>query len=350
MKYLKLYSGLISIYFLFLLILLSQPVYAHHSGANFDRETTVELAGSIVGYTFRNPHIYVEIKVQNDDGESSVWLIEGHSVTGARRLGWSSTSLHIGENVTITANPDIDTSKQFGFLNSIEKEDGSFLYAFRKAVDDDAEKIVITPSYDFSGTWELDLKMFDFSGVNAQPPSDYSYTETGLLQREFFSTNDNPAINCQTVGVPRMIVWPYGYNFSRNDEVIVITKEHEDIRREIFLNRELNDILKERPERTHIGVSVGYFTTPKHLVVETGGFSATPWGLSSGLDSSEKKRVVEQYQLDDSGFVIDVTYTVEDPEYLTAPITVKGRYLKTPNRDFNHIPCDPVTAGRHLEK
>ncbi len=340
----------ISHYSALLMTVLVSPVSAHHSGANFDRANQVELVGEITDFTFRNPHVYIELAVQNSEGKIDQWLLEGHSVTGARRLGWTPTSLKVGENVTVLANPDRDQNKYFALLSSVEKSDGASLYAFRKPAseNENAAKEIITPSHDFVGTWDLDLKMFNFLTANGQPPEEYNYTNAGLAQREQFSVDDNPALNCQTVGVPRMVVWPYGYNFSRDGETLVITKEHENISREIFLDSNLDDLLDKQMESTHIGVSVGYFKAPRHLVVETAGFSATPWGISSGLDSSTKKRVTEEYKLAEDGLSIDVSYTVEDSIYLTKPISVNGRYLKKTNRDFIQTACDPETARRHV--
>lgn len=331
-----------------LTLLLAHPVAAHHSGSNFDRDNQVQFVGEITKFTFRNPHVYLELETQNSDGKTEQWLIEGHSVTGARRLGWTSSSLQVGEQVTVLANPDRDQGKQFALLSSVQKSDGSFLYAFRKPADENVAKEVIKPSFDFLGTWELDLSSFNFLTANGQPPQDYHYTELGLEQRDQFSVDDNPALNCQTVGVPRMVVWPYGYNFSRDGDTLMITKEHENIRRDIFLNSALDELLDKQVEPTYIGVSVGEFETPQHLVVQSAGFSATPWGISSGLDSSTEKRVTEEYRLAEDGLSIEVSYTVEDSVYLTQAITVTGRYLKKANADFAEIPCDLETARRHI--
>lgn len=133
--------------------------YAHHSGANFDRSKQVQLAGEIRGFEFKNPHVYIEVAVDSEQGAQQIWLIEGHSVTGATRLGWSTDSLAIGEKVAVIANPDRDPGKRFAILDSLQKTDGSFLYAYRKPKSEQSEKPPeIKPAQDFSGTWELDLE------------------------------------------------------------------------------------------------------------------------------------------------------------------------------------------------
>lgn len=46
---------------------------------------------------------------------------------------------------------------------------------------------------------------------------------------------------------------------------------------------------------------------------------------------------------------MDVSITVEDPEYLAAPYTREGGYDKARDHEFSDIPCDVETARRHLK-
>ena len=48
------------------------------------------------------------------------------------------------------------------------------------------------------------------------------------------------------------------------------------------------------------------------LVVETTGFNALRWGNGQGIDSSEKKKIVERYKLIDGGKAMSLSYTLED--------------------------------------
>ena len=53
-----------------LAMLLPCITFAHHSRANFDDSLVVELTGTIVDYTWRNPHVYFEIQTDDDAGVS----------------------------------------------------------------------------------------------------------------------------------------------------------------------------------------------------------------------------------------------------------------------------------------
>jgi hypothetical protein len=83
-------------------------------------------------------------------------------------------------------------------------------------------------------------------------------------------------------------------------------------------------------------------------LVETRGFTATPWGNSRGLDSSAAKRVVERYRLIEDGFGMSVSYTIEDPEFLIEPVTVTANYRISADFDFIDEQCDLDVASRHL--
>ena len=138
----------------------------------------------------------------------------------------------------------------------------------------------------------------------------------------------------------------YGINWFRDDESIRIEKEHLDEKRVIWLGA--SAVAVERGPASYVGISMGHFESDRHLIVETDGFLPTRWGNANGIDSSEHKRLIENYVLSEDGMAMEISYTIEDPEYLTEPVTVSGRYLKGPNRDFVEFGCDPESASRHL--
>lgn len=47
---------------------ISAAAWAHHSRGNFDLENTVELQGTITEFSWRNPHTFATLAVENDDG------------------------------------------------------------------------------------------------------------------------------------------------------------------------------------------------------------------------------------------------------------------------------------------
>jgi len=324
---------------------ISSYAAAHHSRANFDNSMTVQITGTVVDYSWRNPHVYMEVEGEDETGVSRTWLLEAHSVTAMAGFGWDRDSLDDGELVTFSGSPDRNPSKFFVLLDYIDKADGSRLYAFgdRSA---EREELVIAASDDFTGTWSLDFSRFNSREAGGAPPTDWSYTEKAQAEAEAFSVNDNPELNCLQIGVPKVVIYPYGTNWTRDENTIRIQKEHLNENRVIWLDRDAETLKNQAP--SYLGDSYGYFESERHLVVETSGFLPTIWGNANGVDSSEQKTVIEHYVLAENGMSIEVSYTVTDPVYLTESGTKTGGYIKALDREFEEIECDPTAASRHL--
>lgn len=318
---------------------------AHHSRANFDSEKTVVLNGTIVDFSWRNPHVFVEISADDTNGNNQTWLVEAHSVTSMQRNGWNRESLKVGEPVKLTGSPDRDPSKYFVLMNSIEKSDGTKLYAFRNPEAAPVQKVV-EPSADFSGTWNLDMSRFNTRLAGGGPP-EWNYTEAGQALVNDFSVNQNPELNCLAIGVPRISIYPYGTNFKRSENSLEIQKEHLNEERIAWFDRNAEALKNQEP--SYVGLSYGQLKSPKHLIIESWNFLPTKWGNANGVDSSSEKTVVEEYILSEDGMSIEIKITITDPVYMNSPVIVTGGYLKDESREFAKVPCDPRAASRHLD-
>ena len=73
------------------------PAVAHHAfGAEFDADAPIRLEGAIVRVEWVNPHSWIHIDVENDDGTSQVWMIEGGTPNVLLRRGLRRECLTIG--------------------------------------------------------------------------------------------------------------------------------------------------------------------------------------------------------------------------------------------------------------
>jgi hypothetical protein len=338
----------VAIRLLLLVALLGFPALtvAHHSRANFAADTTVEISGTLQEFVWRNPHVYLKIDAPDASGEPQSWLIEAHSITGMKGHGWSKETLSPGAQVTVVGRPDRNPNKRYVLMSYVQMADGSQMFAMNRNRQQ-GRGHGIPPSLDFSGTWTLDLSTRDVL-LAGGPPDDWPYTELGQELALQYDRLDDPENDCEPVGLPQMTLYPYGTNWSRETDRIVIEKEHLDEQRIIYL-----DVLP--PEAadapaSYVGTSVGRFESERHLVVETTGFLATRWGIMNGIDSSGQKKVTESFMLAADGLVLDLSYVIEDPVYLTEPVTVSGRLLKAPNRAFTRYGCDSENARQHLDR
>jgi hypothetical protein len=99
------------------------PVYAHHSDAGLDMNSTVTLDGTVLQYNFRNPHVYIIVAVEDDDGETVEWELQTSSTITVTRMGWTRESLAPGDGVTVSVHAAVD-GRPYGLLDSIQKDNG----------------------------------------------------------------------------------------------------------------------------------------------------------------------------------------------------------------------------------
>ncbi|HLF11641.1 MAG TPA: DUF6152 family protein [Gammaproteobacteria bacterium] len=332
------------------LLLVSCAVDAHHSRAAFLLDETIEFDATVTEVAWMSPHVYIEVATRNAAGVEEAWTLEGHSIPGFVRLGWQRDSVQAGDRARIIAHPNRNRDRRFAMLYSLTLEDGSTYYAVQipegKTVPGVENRAPTSPSKDFSGTWRHMVPLFEATIGSFRPPAEWPLTDKGRAQVDVWNVNDDPELDCVPMGVPRLILATYSHAWTRMADRIVIEKERSPQVRVIHMDGapRPSDFLPNE-----LGYSVGRLEADGSLVVETTGFAPTRWGNARGLDSSEQKRVVERFKLVGGGFRMSVSYTIEDPVYLTQPVTVEGEYQKSSDYEFVDEPCDPETARRHLQ-
>ncbi len=91
---------------------------AHHSFAMFDRDKQVTLSGTVKEFQWTNPHIFIQLVVENAAGSSEEWSIEGASPNMLFRRGWTNQSFKPGDKVTVVVNPLKDGSRGGNFVQA----------------------------------------------------------------------------------------------------------------------------------------------------------------------------------------------------------------------------------------
>jgi Family of unknown function (DUF6152) len=77
---------------------------AHHSFAMFDMSKTVTFKGTIKELQWTNPHVWVELTVQEKDGPVT-YSFEGAAIAVLKRVGWTKDSVKAGDVVTVVGHP-----------------------------------------------------------------------------------------------------------------------------------------------------------------------------------------------------------------------------------------------------
>ncbi|MGC3980511.1 MAG: DUF6152 family protein [Steroidobacteraceae bacterium] len=81
------------------------PADAHHSTSQFDLDTVVTIKGTVLKLQWTNPHVFIQLLVDDANGQAVEWSLEGPNPGGLARVGWRANSLKPGDKVTIVYNP-----------------------------------------------------------------------------------------------------------------------------------------------------------------------------------------------------------------------------------------------------
>ena len=96
---------------------------AHHSAAMFDDAKVLELTGVVKEMQWANPHIWIQLVV-DDNGAKKEWSLEGGSPNTLSRRGWRSTTFKAGDMVTVRLNPMKDGTAAGLFVGAKFASDG----------------------------------------------------------------------------------------------------------------------------------------------------------------------------------------------------------------------------------
>ncbi len=91
------------------LFLVGASVQAHHAfAAEFDASKPVRLRGTITKMEWINPHSWLHLDVEKDDGTVESWMIEAGPPGALVRRGWSRESVIPGTEVLVEGYQAID--------------------------------------------------------------------------------------------------------------------------------------------------------------------------------------------------------------------------------------------------
>jgi hypothetical protein len=78
-------------------------VDAHHSfAAEYDRDRTITVTGSVTKLEWTNPHARLYVEGKDETGKLLVWDFELGPPNGLMRRGWNRNSLKQGHTVTVS--------------------------------------------------------------------------------------------------------------------------------------------------------------------------------------------------------------------------------------------------------
>ncbi|PCJ42689.1 MAG: hypothetical protein COA71_04065 [SAR86 cluster bacterium] len=120
---------------------MTQSVTAHHSFAMFDVSKEQIVIGRVIRWAFNNPHTWLYIEVEDEDGNTQTWGFEGAAQIHAMRQGVNGTTFQPGEIVKVVMLP-LSSGDPAGAMCFVQKEDGSIVRPNDGVCDSDARAAV----------------------------------------------------------------------------------------------------------------------------------------------------------------------------------------------------------------
>ena len=322
----------------FLASLMGTSAIAHHSFVAFDEGREAFVRGAVTGYDFRNPHTYIFMDVALPGGQVETWRIEGETRNDLYRNGWREDSLQVGDVITVTINPAVDSGRRYGRLLSLEKTDGTVLAIPND--DDERGRDNIVPATSMDGVWLAIQTFRDFNGLVEAVANDKARQEAQALRAAGAMP---PNTRCIDMSIPQRLGRAHVYEIETvSDELILIHGEDDAEPRRIYLDGRSHPDDIPNEQRSYTGHSVGHWEG-ETLVIDTTYFPEQDNGHAV-YPSGQQKHLVERFTLNDDKTHIVIDFTVEDSEYLSAPISHTFNWQHSPHVVRLPHSCDIESA------
>jgi hypothetical protein len=292
-----------------LILLVSPSALAHHSAtAFFDRETIMEVEGTLTEIYWRNPHVGFKLDVVNDAGETVEWELEAGTTNTLTRRGFTADSLSIGERVR-AAGAASRRGEPAIFVSNLLLPNGDEVI-----VSDRNEPL----------RWTTD------AGDDAVPVGSADVVGSGVFKVWGFRTLyqlRSPLVLTAAAQAAKDAFDPRTGIIQRVEEW--------DARRVFYMSEDaLSDAA---PEPNHLGISVGRWEG-NTLVVETTDV-AFPFLDAEGTPISDSASMVERYTLSEDELALDYEVIVTDPVNLVEPAVWENTWIYRPGVEVRPFEC-----------
>lgn len=318
--------------FIFLMGYFTGVSFSHHSAAAFyDLENMVDMEGQIVSFDWRNPHVFLQVAINNSDGEEVIWEMESGSINTLQRYGIDREDIKIGEKVNIVgalSRHGLDemlaitiSSESMGlvavhpniakrFLSSVEDLES---LAFSSEAKDRAEE----SARGIFKVWTPERRPNTNSGNISWPLTPAAQ----LSQASWNPLIDDPALKCIPPGLPAAMDNPYPVEFREEDGAIVMYLEEWDGRR-VF---NLDQPFPISEEYSSMGYSLASWAE-NTLLVKTTKINY-PFFDDRGTPLSLDAEILEEFTLSSDESNLEWVATIIDPVNFTEPVILEGNWI-----------------------
>jgi hypothetical protein len=310
------------------------PMLGHHSAAMFDLTQQATLRGTVIQFSWTNPHAYLTVRNETNGAEQ---LIEVGPPATLQPLGLTRDAVRVGDAVSVIVHPAKRGSVVLG--RELTKTDGStwplFLHpASRRAAPTQAASSL-------QGTW-VSQGFFQMG----RQMRDWPFTPKGRAHVTAQDQLQTSHVRCVPVTAPMLMLYPVANRIAVDDSVVRMTIDWMDSERVIYMDGRSHPPDSERSLHGH---SVGRWEGAT-LVIDTTNFEEHTDGNFLTVPSSTGKHLVERLSLVEGGKHLRYEVTLTDPEWLAGPVTYSGLLDFQPALEPSGLPCDEEAARRFLRE
>jgi hypothetical protein len=318
-------------------LMFSSLALAHHSvTVFFDRNTTVEVEGTVTEIFWRNPHVGLTLEVMNVVGVIEEWELEGGTTNTLIRRGFTADSVSIGDRVKV-AGAASRRGEPAIFVSHLLLPSGEEVILSDRDLplrwtSPSADKPVLASAADVTGNGIF--KVWGFRDLY-QIRSPLMITPLAQAAVDAFDPRaDDPSLKCVPPGMPNAVLNPYPMELIDEGDRIIQRIEEWDARR-VFYMRE--DVRSQTQAPSHLGYSVGRWEGDI-LVVDTIQV-ASPFLDADGTPMSENVSMVERYTLSEDETGLQYEIVVTDPENLVEPAIWENTWVYRPGIEVRPFEC-----------
>jgi len=324
------------------LLVTATPALAHHSAAAFDGQKKTSVTGKVVEYRYMNPHIYLTLEITKEDGTKQRMEVEAGAASVLNALGFTKDKLKVGDIVTIAGSPSRRDPDKFMLGRDLTKQKDSSYVPLNIASRSIYEVKTDAVATSIEGTWFSPMSSFQaYMGAAGKFARN---EEARKVAKEMSDSKATTQKDCIPIGLPATTFYPVATTIAVQKDRVLIRTDWMDTTRTVYLDGRQHPPASQKSLHGH---SVGRWEG-KTLVVETTNFTDHPMGLSTGVPSSDQKKLVEKFSLAEDGKSLIYAGTIEDPKYLTQPAQWTGRLEYRPGMPLSNQKCNVEVARRFL--
>jgi hypothetical protein len=320
---------------------------AHHSASAFDLTTEVTVEGTIAALEWKNPHIYFTIETTGADGRPLLQQVEVGPISAVQTMGLAKNMLAPGSTISLRANPSRRGRAETLRGLDVTTSDGA-IHPLVLAGRSSAPPVAKQAADSLAGRWASSPAALR---IVSREMAAWSVTEAGrtALAKVRAGAIESQA-GCPRYPPPILDDLPSVREITIGEREVLIRFDTGGVEAVRTIHLDRNDHPADA-EPSLLGHSIGRWDG-ETLVVDTVAFTPDARGISAlGIPSGPRKHMTERFMLAEDGLSLRRETTLEDPDYLTAPVSYVMVWDHRPDLEFSSASetCDAAIANRFLE-